>query len=349
MAIVPNKAGSIKDIVSSKSNLTREAVILGASELKKRKGTGLATTSDFTRTYTSFSGTDMVCIFEIPLPTGGAIVRAIGSVSTITYSIYNTKMPVRVLGNMNASGFVFGQRSIAGTIVFTVFDRHWAQEMMAEYALAVKTKAHFLIDEMPHLNISLPFANEYGQKARLALYGVTFVQEGQVMSLNDIYTENTFQFYATDIDYMTDVVDESSGGNGPVDGGDLPISLNNNERNSSPSDRAVPDNDSNESNSGGESLSYRMAHLDEMSDAEKTSTVIEYAADYNLNEAIKKADEGDTDYVDRLRTEKLDTIKKLYNNKTIDKSLYTKAKVRTDYEWNYRRIEISKYAESIDD
>ena len=36
----------------------------------------------------------------------------------------------------------------------------------------------------------------------MALYGVRIMNEGQVMSTNDIYIENTYQFVASDIELM---------------------------------------------------------------------------------------------------------------------------------------------------
>lgn len=178
----------------------------GSSSIEPSPYIHRQTTSDYIRTYTSYSGHDMVCTFEIPLQNGGAISSVIGAVQTITYSIHNEKMPVRVLGDMNMKGMVFGNRTIAGSMVFTVFDRHWAQQMTQEYLKAIGSSAHALMDEMPGFNITISMANEYGDVSRLALYGVSFVNEGQVMSIQDIYTENTYQFYAKDLDYLTNVV-----------------------------------------------------------------------------------------------------------------------------------------------
>ena len=165
--------------------------------------------SDYAKTYNTFSGHDMVTTFELPVPGGGSIVRQVGELMTISYSLFSTKSPVRVLGNMNAVGYVFGERMLAGSMVFMVFDRHWALDMMKEYAERVKTNNHFLIDEVPPINITISMANEYGQKARLSIFGVTFVSEGQIMTIEDIYTENTFEFYALDISYMEKSGDES--------------------------------------------------------------------------------------------------------------------------------------------
>lgn len=161
--------------------------------------------SAYAPTYASFSGHDMVVIFEIPIPNGPSINQVIGSLQTITYSIHDEKYPIRGIGDMNAKGYVFGPRTVAGTMIFTVFNRHWARDMMDKYLAVLGKQAHFLTDELPPMNVTVSMANEYGQKARLAIFGVTFVNEGQVMSINDNYTENTFQFYATDVDYLDSV------------------------------------------------------------------------------------------------------------------------------------------------
>lgn len=158
--------------------------------------------------YNSFSGHDMVATFEIPFPNSSkSIVRVVGELTTLTYSVHDEKVPIRCLGDMNAKGYVFGPRTIAGTIVFSVFNTHWTKFIEKEYA---KYKKHFLADEVPAFNITVSMANEYGSKAVLCLYGVTLVNEGQVMSIQDIYTENTYQFYALDIDYLTDVESKSN-------------------------------------------------------------------------------------------------------------------------------------------
>ena len=154
-------------------------------------------------TYTSFSGTDMVCVFELPLSGGNAVTGVVGSVKTISYSIHNEKSPVRVLGNMNAIAYVYNNRTIAGSLVFQVFDKHWMLKLLEKWLEKEgKAKVHALSDELPPLNITIAMANEYGDKARIALYGVTFVNEGQVMSIEDFYTENTYEFFALDIDYL---------------------------------------------------------------------------------------------------------------------------------------------------
>jgi hypothetical protein len=153
----------------------------------------------------SFSGADMVATCYIPLPDGygGTTPYTIGSLQTVTYSIHMDRKPVRAIGNINAKAYVMGPRTIAGTLIFAVFDKHFAYEAMSEIKTGSKYTNRFLADELPPFNITISFANEYGIQARMALYGVQIVNEGQVMSINDIYTENTYQFVATDIEYLS--------------------------------------------------------------------------------------------------------------------------------------------------
>lgn len=167
--------------------------------------------SQYGDTYRSFSGHDMVCTVDMPMPDGSSYAKVIGALQTVTYSIHDEKVPIRCIGDMNAKGYVFGPRTVAGTLIFSVFDRHWLKDFMKKYVdTGKKYGAHFLADEMPSFNMTISCANEYGHDARLAIYGITLVNEGQVMSINDVYTENTYEFFAMDVDYLTDVVSKSA-------------------------------------------------------------------------------------------------------------------------------------------
>ncbi len=104
-----------------------------------------------------------------------------------------------------------GPRTIAGSLIFTVFDRHIIQNAIREGFLDhygdlyenIRSKAHRLItDEMPPFNVTISFLSEYNHASRIAIYGITIVDEGQVMSIDDIITENTMSYMATGIDLM---------------------------------------------------------------------------------------------------------------------------------------------------
>lgn len=158
----------------------------------------------------SFSGTDMVAIMHIPNVNGFSGTYTLGSLQTITYSTHMDRSPIRSIGNVNAKDYVMGPRTVAGSLVFAVFDKHFAYAAMDEIRKN-NEGYHFLADELPAFDITITMASEYGKKAKLCIYGVQLINEGQVMSVNDIFTENTYQFVAKDIDYLSDQTENASG------------------------------------------------------------------------------------------------------------------------------------------
>jgi hypothetical protein len=165
------------------------------------------------KTYTSFSGTDMVASIR----TAGGKPIIFGEVQTISYSIYRPMMPVTTLGRINPSGVVRGPRTIAGTMIFTVFDRHVLRNVMDQYATQqnsfrttygmdetaiIDLRQYAKTDEMPPFDVNISFLNEYGNSATLNIYGIYIMSEGQTMSIEDMITENTMQYIAMDIDLM---------------------------------------------------------------------------------------------------------------------------------------------------
>ena len=162
--------------------------------------------SEYTYTYPneSFSGCDMVATLLVPDINDNTKknVYSIGELQTISYSIHMERKAVRVIGNINAKDYVLGPRTIAGSLVFTVFNKHFAKDIINDINNKLDSDYAFLADELPPFDIIMSFANEYGLKAKLVIYGVRLINEGQVMSINDIYTENTYQFVATDIEYL---------------------------------------------------------------------------------------------------------------------------------------------------
>lgn len=151
--------------------------------------------------YNSYSGCDIVVTARLNVLTGTKKelkekVYTLGSLQTLSVSTHQDKRPVRVIGSVNALDYVMGQRTIAGSLVFAVFDQHFATEMFNDLEEATD-RTFFLPDELPALDLTITFANEYGRQSRMAIYGVRIINEGQVMSINDLYTENTYQFVAT--------------------------------------------------------------------------------------------------------------------------------------------------------
>lgn len=162
----------------------------------------------------SFSGCDMVATILMPSlkDDGSKNVYTIGELQTISYSIHMDRMPIRSVGNINAKDYVMGPRTIAGSLVFAVFNKHFSKNILDNAKNEFDNGYSFLIDELPPFDIVLSLANEYGLRSKIVIYGVRLINEGQVMSVNDIYTENTYQFIATDLDYLDDENSYSSSG-----------------------------------------------------------------------------------------------------------------------------------------
>ncbi|MEG1494736.1 MAG: hypothetical protein RR406_00330 [Bacilli bacterium] len=154
--------------------------------------------------YDSYSGCDIVVTARLNTISGGngsgkEKVYTLGSIQTLSISTHQDKKPVRVIGSVNALDYTMGQRTIAGSLVFAVFDQHFATEMFKDLE-KITGKTFFLPDELPAIDLTITFANEYGRTSRMAIYGVRIINEGQVMSINDLYTENTYQFVANSME-----------------------------------------------------------------------------------------------------------------------------------------------------
>lgn len=144
-------------------------------------------------TNTSYSGADMVATINIPGK--GPIV--FGELANISYSVFREKVPVRSLGRVSMKGYTRGMRTISGILSFAVFDESIVYRCMEELK---KHGYRMLMDEMPLFDITITMANEYGNRSTLTIYGVTTYTEGMVLSVNDMMTQNVYEFYALDID-----------------------------------------------------------------------------------------------------------------------------------------------------
>jgi len=156
----------------------------------------------YSRSNNSFSGCDLRAVVH----TEGQSAVTIGNLQTLTYSIHRERFPVRGLGSTYPLDFTAGPRTLAGTLVFTVFDRYalWnIAQSKAKLDMGLGEKSYSLLgDQMVPFDISCIFINEYGHQAQLNIYGVRLVDESQTMSINDIYTESVHSFVAKDMDVM---------------------------------------------------------------------------------------------------------------------------------------------------
>ncbi len=185
----------------------------------------------FTETYTTFSGSDIVCSFNNVV---------IGELAGITWSVTREKAPIYTMGSPNPRSFSRGKRGIAGSMIFTVFDRPALYNMLVgakssgdvkyftrssnalpgfgivshrgitpvgDQTTDVKSYFPYFADQIPPFNVTVTFANEYGQAAKRSIYGCEIINEGSGASMDDIVLEETMTFVARDLGPMvaTDV------------------------------------------------------------------------------------------------------------------------------------------------
>lgn len=147
----------------------------------------------------SYSGTDIIPI--ISAYNGAA--KTLGYISTCSYSVHTNFSPVNTCGHFNPISFTRGTRLIAGSFVSIVFDKTPLYELNTT---AYNTYNSPTSGHLPPFDIILIFHNEYQQykECVLKIFGVRIMDEGQVHSVDDIYTENTMSFVAEDIQLLSD-------------------------------------------------------------------------------------------------------------------------------------------------
>jgi len=137
--------------------------------------------------------------------------KVLTELQTLSISTHRDKNEVRAFGHVYSKGVVRGPRTVAGSMVFTVFNSHVLQELMelhsSEFDQGIVTTT--IADQIPPMDLTIVFANEYGNISRMAIYGVEIVNEGMVMSIEDLFTESTINFIARDFDPIRGVEDRT--------------------------------------------------------------------------------------------------------------------------------------------
>lgn len=162
-----------------------------------------------TKELRSFSGADITCVVHV-LGNEGKEPFVIANAQTLSYSIHREKVPVRALGHTYPMGWCRGGRTIAGSIIFTMLDREILWDLVQAYAVDVEwddedhrhSAYSPMLDQLPPFDISITFSNEYGDMAVMAIYGVELVDEGTVLSIDDLIVEKTCSWVARDIDML---------------------------------------------------------------------------------------------------------------------------------------------------
>lgn len=152
----------------------------------------------------SFAGVDITATMVLPkigddTSTSEGDFIELAELQTISYSIHRENSPVRTLGHTNVRGFVKGSRTIAGSLIFTVFNEYAFYRIKEFKKTLAESNYAPLADMLPPFDVVLTFFNEYGLAAKMKIYGITIVDEGQTMSVDDLITEQTYTYMARGI------------------------------------------------------------------------------------------------------------------------------------------------------
>ena len=133
--------------------------------------------------------------------TPGRVNKQLLECTTLSISINRITIPRRALGFINPKGFSNGTRTIAGSMILTQFTtdvllRFLASTMMAEVS---KDTTYTKVDQLPPMNLTLLFCDEYGYASYQRLLGVRFVMDAVVYSTSDMYTEKQITYMANDL------------------------------------------------------------------------------------------------------------------------------------------------------
>ena len=165
--------------------------------------------------YRSFSGSDTLVFIIFP----DTVPICLGSLSTISYSIYREKKPLTLLGRVNVKTFTRGPRFVAGTMVMTLINKQWVREVINKAPWVGEYGSNFKADELPIFDLMIVCANEFGAAANMFIFGCEVADESQTISIEDLITENQFSFVARDIDPMGGISPEKgwwNAGNGKL-------------------------------------------------------------------------------------------------------------------------------------
>lgn len=212
----------VPDFFAGRNNSNPTSTITNPGFLNKNEG-------EKHTVFESMSGVNTTVIFEIPMPNSkdGSVFMVMRSIVSISVSTSRAKMPIIPLGENTVNGFALGNKTVAGSIIkaltfndeFTKQIQFFTEKSLKDrkdkfyYQLGSKTffdsgtyeisHKHFdsiMRDDLIPFNIHTFSYSEYtGVKNNFlmnSIYGCTLINEGQVQSIENLITENTFTYVA---------------------------------------------------------------------------------------------------------------------------------------------------------
>jgi hypothetical protein len=158
--------------------------------------------------YQTFAGPDIKAIMYLPLLTKGSFLgndspkfKIFADLQTISISSTRSVSPVRVFGRSSPIGYTRGARTFAGSLVFATIKKDPFLDVV-DAGIGesfVNATTSLVADQLPPFSIVVTACNEAGTAASQIIHGVTITNYGTTYSVDDLYTETTYTYVATDI------------------------------------------------------------------------------------------------------------------------------------------------------
>lgn len=210
------------------------------SDLNSIKAKSLARSAK-SQDYTVLSGNIVKIVLEFPNFNNKdeSVVINLDDVMTLSYSVYRAKPPVITLGQTSVTGFGLGAKTVAGSMIRSIFGHDKLSELQNTAYIAnqqemyerlknidgkmptgmpVKEALAYMKDDLAYFNIHCvaiteAVAEETGEPLIRtdSIYGCMIMNNGQVFSIEDLITEGNFSFQAKNVKTSTDMTGYSSG------------------------------------------------------------------------------------------------------------------------------------------
>lgn len=141
------------------------------------------------------------------------------TLQTLSMQMHVDKQPVRALGHSYPKGYTRGATLVAGSMIFTVLKEHPLARVMdmvnagrehmsklSSYKPGRNSYDLFPTSatpaQLPPMHMTILGVNEAGNAVTSSIYGLEFINDGVVFSINDNQTEISINFVAQDVDLL---------------------------------------------------------------------------------------------------------------------------------------------------
>ena len=129
--------------------------------------------------------------------TDSVFYKTFAELQTLSITSRRSIHPVRRLGEKDATYHTRGPRTWAGSMVFVQLDGDVLLDLYRRTHYDLQSnEPFFAVDRIPPFNIHIQGINEYGHIVEGIVHGVTIVATGQVLSIDDLYTEQQVTYTA---------------------------------------------------------------------------------------------------------------------------------------------------------